>query len=114
MQLLRGVWSFGSNNEEMVHLWKTICLSILEQSCAVWNNGLTAENESDLERTQKAFCKLILEEKYVSYFEALQVLGLKTLKERRKMLTLRFIKQSLASMTYSPKGKKYTQWEQEN
>jgi hypothetical protein len=109
MQLLRRVWSFGSNNEEMVHLWKTFCLSILEQSCAVWNNGLTAENESDLERTQKTFCKLILEEKYVSYFESLQVLGLQTLKERRKMLTLRFIKQSLADGHFHdlfPKRKK--------
>ena len=109
MQLLREVWSFGSNNEEMVHLWKTFCLSILEQSCAVWNNGLTTENENDLERTQKTFCKLVLEEKYVSYFEALQVLGLQTLKERRKMLSLRFIKQSLADGHFHdlfPKRKK--------
>jgi hypothetical protein len=109
MQLLRKVWSFGSNNEEMVHLWKTFCLSILEQSCVVWNNGLTAENESDLERTQKTFCKLVLEEKYVTYFESLQVLGLQTLKERRKMLSLRFIKQSLADVNFHdlfPKRKK--------
>ena len=36
MQLIRKVWSFGSSYQEMVHLWKTFCLSILEQSCAVW------------------------------------------------------------------------------
>ena len=96
MLLLRKVFSFGSSNEEMVGLWKTFCLSILEQSCAVWSNGLTAENEADLERTQKTFCKLILGKQYKSYLEALTVLNLQTLKIRRQILTLRFAKQSLA------------------
>jgi hypothetical protein len=32
MQLLRKVWSFGSSRQEMVHLWKTFCLSVLDQS----------------------------------------------------------------------------------
>ena len=57
---------------------------------------MTAENESDLERTQKTFCKMVLGEKYRSYFEALTVLNLQTLKSRRQMLTVRFAKQSLA------------------
>ena len=35
MQLLRGVQSFGASNEEMVHLWKTFCRSVLELSCVV-------------------------------------------------------------------------------
>ena len=96
MLLLRKVWSFGSSLYEMVQLWKTFCLSVLEQSCAVWSNSLTAENESDLERTQKTFCKMVLGEKYRSYFEALTVLNLQTLKSRRQMLTVRFAKQSLA------------------
>ena len=96
MLLLRKVWSFGSSKEEMVGLWKTFCLSILEQSCAVWSNGLTAENKSDLERTQKTFCKMVLGEKYICYFEALAVLNLQTLEFRRQILTLRFAKQSLA------------------
>ena len=63
MLLLRKVWSFGSTQEEMVQLWKTFCLSILEQSWAVWGNGLTAKNEEDLERTQKTFCKIVLGKK---------------------------------------------------
>jgi hypothetical protein len=96
MQLLRKVWSFGSSLEEMVNLWKTYCLCILEQSCAVWSSGLTVENEEDLERTQKTFCKLVLEDKYKSYIEALNTLNLETLKTRRQKLVLRFTKQSLA------------------
>ena len=50
MQLLTKIWSFGSTNEEMVHLWKVYCLSILEQSCVVWGSSLTLENKNDLER----------------------------------------------------------------
>ena len=53
MQLLRKVWTFGSSSEEMVHLWKLFCRSILEQTCVLWDSGLTEQNRNDLERTQK-------------------------------------------------------------
>ena len=62
----------------------------------MWSNGLTDENEQDLERTQKTFCKLVLGENYTSYLEALSTLNLETLIIRRQKLTLRFAKQSLA------------------
>jgi hypothetical protein len=96
MQLLRKVWSFGSSVTEMVHLWRTYCLSILEQSCVVWGNLLTEDNKLDLERTQKSFCKLVLEEDYKDYENALITLQLETLDSRRKKLTLNFAKTSLA------------------
>ena len=89
-KVIRTVWSFGSTKEEMVHLWKTFCLSILDQSCVVWGSSLTEENRSDLERTQKTFCKLGLEEEYHSYNEALDIVGLQNLTERRKNMTLVF------------------------
>ena len=96
MLLLRKVWSFGSSREEMVQLWKTFCLSVLDQSCVVWDSGLTCENRKDLERTQKTFVKLILEEDYETYKKALKLLHLETLEARRKTLSLTFIKRSLA------------------
>ena len=40
MQLLRAVWTFGSNIQEMVHRLKLYCLSVLEQSCVVWGPSL--------------------------------------------------------------------------
>ena len=89
------VWSFGSTNEEMVQLWKVYCQSVLEQSCIVWDSGLTNENQMNLERTQKTFFKMVLEEKYSTYYEALLTLRLQPLEERRKTLTLRFVKRSL-------------------
>ena len=64
MQLLQKIWSFGSNFKEMIHLWKVYCLLKLEQSSVVWGGGLTAENVNDLEKTQKTFCKLVMEVDY--------------------------------------------------
>ena len=95
MQLLRAVWSFGSNISEMVHLWKLYCLSILEQSCVVWGSTLTQEDKENLERTQKSFAKLVLQEKYNDYPSALDMLGLETLENRRDMLMTRFAENSI-------------------
>ena len=79
----------------MVHLWKVFCRSILEQTCVLWDSGLTCENRDDLERTQKAFAKLILEEDYGSYENALKKLNIDTLDTSRKQLTLKFAKNSI-------------------
>ena len=70
--------------------------SVLNQSCVVWDSGLTCENKKDLEQTQKTFVKLVLEEHYETYQKALKLLHLETLEARRKTLFLSFIKQSLA------------------
>ena len=109
MQLLRKVWSFGSTPEEMVQLWKTFCRSILEQSCVLWDSGLTAENRRDLERTQKTFARLVLEEDFKNYKQALIILQIPTLQDRRKELTLRFAKTGIMDGTLTdlfPKKRK--------
>ena len=95
-------------------MWKIFALSVLEQSCVLWDSGLTKENEKDLERTQKSFVRLILEEDYSTYEEALIDLGLSSLKLRRKNLILSFAKRSLADGHFSdlfPKRKPEHQME---
>ena len=96
MQLIRKISSFGSSPQELVQLWKTFCLSILEQSCVVWGGMITNENRKDLERTQKNFTKLALQENFTTYKNALLSLGLESLEKRRKKLILKFAKTSLA------------------
>ena len=95
MQLLRGVQSFGASIEEMVHLWKIFCRSVLEQSCVVWHSSLTQENKDDLERMQKSFAKLVLKQKYSNYENALILLNLDSLEIRRKNLCLKFAKSGI-------------------
>ena len=66
--------------------------SDLEQSCVLWHNSLTLENIEDLERTQKSFAKLVLRDRYVNYENALQILNLVKLEERRADLCLNLAK----------------------
>ena len=58
---------------------------------------ITSENQKDLERTQKNFCKLVLQDNYKTYKNALDILHLETLEKRRKTLTLKFAKTSIAN-----------------
>ena len=67
----------------------------LEQSCAIWHSSLTEENKADLERVQKNAFRNILKENYSSYTEALEILELETLHERRERLILKYGNQCL-------------------
>ena len=58
---------------------------------------ITSTNKKDLERTQKNFCKLVLQENYKLYKNALYILCLKTLETRRKTLILKLAKTSIAN-----------------
>ena len=90
MQLIRTMKSFGATIKELVHLWILYCRSLLEKSCVLWHSLLTKQNLNDLERTQKTFTKLILQNKYKTYEEALIKLNLVSLADRRQQLCLKF------------------------
>ena len=90
MMLIRNMKAFGATKEELVHMWIVICRSKLEQACVLWHSSLTQENSEDLERTQKTFAKLVLQEKYKTYEQALLILNLNSLAERRRHLSLKF------------------------
>ena len=96
MLLLKRMLHFGASIEEMVHLWILYCRSALEQSAVLWSNSLTQENKDDLECTQKCFAKLVLKDKYkdneYGYENALLILNLQTLEQRRNELSLNFAK----------------------
>ena len=69
--------------------------SLLEQSCTVWHSGLTQENTNDLERVQKCALKIILKDSFRNYENALNLLDLESLEERRDFLCLSFAKKCL-------------------
>ena len=66
--------------------------SILEQSCQVWHPMLTLENITDLERVQKSALKIILQNEYSTYEEALEKVMLSKLSDRREKLCVKFAK----------------------
>ena len=92
MLILKKLYSFNVPIEDMIHIYCMYIRSILEQSSVVWGSSLTKGQEFDLERVQKVALRIILDDNYVSYQNALTLAGLPTLKERRKTLSLKFAK----------------------
>jgi hypothetical protein len=86
MELLRKVASIA----ELKNIYILFVRSQLEHSATVWHSSLTEDNRNDLERVQKSALKLILKEKYKSYDQALNVLDIETLDERREGLCRKF------------------------
>ena len=64
-------------------------------ACVVWHSSLAKQDSKDIERVQKAACKVILKEYYEDYDKALKLLRLKKLKDRRQNLFLNFAKNCL-------------------
>ena len=95
MRLLHKLVDFGVPLDDLVQIYILYVRSILEQSCQVWHSSLTLENFQDLERVQKNGLKIILQENYISYSNALDTTGLSTLFERRSKLCLKFAKSCL-------------------
>ena len=90
MELLRKVASFGTSIAELKNIYILFVRSQLEHSATVWHSSLTEDKRNDLERVQKSALKIILGEKYKSYDQALNVLDIETLDERRGGLCLKF------------------------
>ena len=95
MELLRRVAAFNPPIEDLKIVYFSFIRSLLEQSAVVWHSSLTEENCKDLERVQRSAMKIILGERFISYKKSLDILGIQTLKDRRKELCLRFAKKSL-------------------
>ena len=95
MQLLRRVASFGAPIEDLKQIYILFVRSQLEHSATVWHSGLTVDNIDDLERVQKTALRIILGSKYRTYNQALTLLDLSTLHERRENLCLKFTRNCL-------------------
>ena len=79
MRLLHKLVSFSVPQEDLLNIYILYIRSILEQSCQVWHCSLTLENLQDLEHIQKNALRIILQDDYQSYSNALSLTGLKSL-----------------------------------
>ena len=101
MRMLHIAAKFTRNREHLIQIYKTFIRSNLEFSSNVWHSSLTKENRQDLERVQKAALKVILRSEYKDYEEALKLTRLQSLDDRREMIGLRFVKNSLKNENFS-------------
>ena len=95
MVFLHKLSKFTRNKKDLKKIYILQIRSKLEQSSVVWHSSITKKCEESLERVQRSALKIILGDKYLSYDNALKVLGLQSLKERRKELCLKFAKKCL-------------------
>ena len=95
MQFLHKSAKFTNNVKDLKQIYISQVRSKLEQSAVVWHSSLTKKNESDLERVQKAALRIILRNQYQHYSHALSLLQMKSLKDRRDELCLKFAKKCL-------------------
>ena len=67
----------------------------------MWHSSLTDSNRQDIERIQKAALKVILRGDYTSYEQALEVLNLDSLNQRREKMALKFAKNGLKNSHFA-------------
>ena len=67
----------------------------------MWHSSLTLADRQDLERVQKAALKVILRGEYEDYEQALGVLNLESLNQRRESMALKFVKNGLKDPQFS-------------
>ena len=95
MLILHKLYAFNVADCDLVNIYNLYIRSILEQNCQVWHYAITQEEISDLERVQKVATKIILQNRYTDYDQALISLNLDPLHVRRERLCLKFAKKCL-------------------
>ena len=85
--------------KDLITIYKTFIRSTLEYNSVVFHSSLTSQQEESLERCQSVCLKVILQESFVSYSAALEMLGLQTLKHRREERCIQFSKKSVKHKT---------------
>ena len=93
MMILHNLTSFCLPTQEMVEIYVLYIRSVVEYSCVVWHSSLTVEDSDALERIQKTALRIILQDNYHEYQQALKHVGLQTLYERREKLCIKFATQ---------------------
>ena len=82
--MLRVLRRGGVEINDLITIYTSLIRSLLEYCCVVWHRALPSYLSQELEHIQKRALKIIVPA--LSYSEALQVLNLRTLDERRNEL----------------------------
>ena len=95
MLILHKLYEFNVPDADLSTIYVLYIRSILEQNCQIWHHAITKEEIHDLERVQKVALKVILQDRYSDYKQALDLLNLDNLVIRREKLCLKFAKKCL-------------------
>ena len=84
--MARRLKKLGASTEDLKDVYCKQVRSILEFGVPVWNSALTKEHVADIERVQKSFLYILLENEYLNHGNALAKVGLDSLEDRRLKL----------------------------
>ena len=88
---------FTFSHDTLLILYHWFIRTMLEYAAPVWHPGITQEQRHNIEKIQRRSFRIILQQDYESYEQALARLGQQTLHQRREMLTLRLARGILRS-----------------
>ena len=89
----------GVSRSDLVHLYKMFIRSKLEYCVVPMHSSLTGQQAASLERCQSVALRIILQNDYSTYSEALKMAGIETLESRRKDRCLTFSQKCLKHPT---------------
>ena len=101
MWFLRRLFSMGCPQNELIEVLKQQIVSFCEVGVPFWAPMITVSESNMLERSLKTGLHIILQEKYVSFGNALKIAKMQSLKNRRAIQMTRFAKQALISEKHS-------------
>ena len=88
--ILRRLKGLGVSVPNLVDVFQKQVRSTLELGVPAWQGAISKSERQSIERVQRYAAHIILGEQYTSYSNALNILGLETLEERRVKLSLKF------------------------
>ena len=101
--ILRRLKGLGANLVELVDVYEKQIRSVMELAVPVWQPAITKQEQYQIERVQKCAMYIILGDQYTKYSQALEIVQLETLEERRKKICENFVKKAA-------KHPKYMHW----
>ena len=92
--ILRRLKYLGANSNDLLEVYNKQIRCVLELAVPAWQGGVSQVEKQDLERIQKCAAHIILGSAYSTYQNALDILQLDSLEQRRNVLALKFAKKS--------------------
>ena len=99
--MLRRLKVMGASRRTLLDVYCKHVRSVTEFAAVVWSSGLTLDDSTQIERVQKCAFAIILAQDYTSYNDALKILGMETLSERRLMLSKNFAQKASSHHEHS-------------
>ena len=99
--MLRKLKGAGLDKEDLLTVYKGYVRPCLEYAAPLWNAGLNQQQVNRLEKFQKRVCRCILSSDYTTYSDALEVLNLQSLVDRRIHICKEFAIKASSSERFS-------------